>query len=221
MGAKGNHVGQLVVETANVAELHPNPWNPNKMDTRTFAAEKESIGKFGFVDPVTVRRHPELPGQYQVIDGEHRVRAASDLGIGAVPIVVLDLADTEAKKLTVVLNETRGSADTLDLAQLLVDIGADDANLREALPYSQEQLDTLLAMANVDLPDYSPGGLADGDEGDEPWQTLLVRVPSDVAALFEQAAGRVADSIDGELSGTDEIRNGQVLEALVADYLAS
>jgi ParB/RepB/Spo0J family partition protein len=54
--------------------LTPNPWNPNQMDDEQYGKALNSIREFGFVDPVTVR---ELGNDtYQIIDGEHRWRAA-------------------------------------------------------------------------------------------------------------------------------------------------
>lgn len=212
----------LTVRTVPVDKLHPNPWNPNAMNDRTYQAEKESIGRFGFVDPVTVRPHPELPDAFQIIDGEHRVRAAGELGMGELPIVTLDLGDAEAKKLTVVLNETRGEADTLDLARLLADIARTDPNVGEALPYSPEHLSALLEMADLEMPDYGNGSLdGGGDEDDEDkWRTLTLRVPAPVEELFRQAEARVAESAGAELHPDPAIRGGQVVEALLADYLA-
>ena len=216
-------MAKLTTHEVAVEHLHPNPWNPNRMAARTFEAERESIAKFGFIDPVTARPHPDLTGQYQIIDGEHRWRAATELGYQTVPVVVLELGDPEAKKLTVVLNETRGSANTVDLAVLLADVGKHDANLIEALPYDDAQLANLLAIADLELPDYGDGeSISDGTSSDanEGWSVVPVRVPVSVAKVFAQCCERII--IEAELGeqSDDAIRNGQVLEYLCAGYLA-
>jgi len=56
------------------------------MDQAMYAKAIASIREFGFVDPITVRT---VDGRYQIIDGEHRWRAAKDEGITTVPIVDL------------------------------------------------------------------------------------------------------------------------------------
>lgn len=205
--------------------LTPNPWNPNKMQDRTFAAEKESIGRFGFVDPITVRPHPELDGKFQIIDGEHRWRAAGELDIKKVPVVVLTIGDAEAKKLTIVLNETRGEADTVDLAVLLADIAREDENLLEALPYSQDQLDALLAMADIDMPDYGSGdddGAGSDPDPEADWQTISCRVPATVALVWEQAVETAQDRGDLDPGkNKPEVVNGLALEVLAASYMAT
>ena len=55
----------------------PNPWNPNRMTTEMYAKALESISEFGMIDPLLCR---EMGDHYQIIDGEHRYRAACDLG---------------------------------------------------------------------------------------------------------------------------------------------
>lgn len=218
-------MGKLESKDAPLSALHPNPWNPNKMAARTFEAERESIAKFGFIDPITVRPHPELKDQYQIIDGEHRSRAAQELGMTDVPIAIIhDLGDAEAKKLTIVLNETRGSANTLELAVLLADIAETDANLIEALPYDDTQLANLLEIAKFEMPDYGDGeapqppGAADGAEG---WEIVPMRVPASIAKLFSQCADAIKAEHDLSDQSDDAIANGQILEALCAAYLAS
>jgi len=73
-----------VVKTLTLAVdmLVPNPWNPNVMSPAMYAKELASIRRFGFIDPVAVRR---MDTRYQIIDGENRVRAAIELHIGFIP----------------------------------------------------------------------------------------------------------------------------------------
>lgn len=147
--------------TADLGHLRPNPWNPNRMDDRHFAAEVESIRTFGFVDPITVRQHPDDPALLEIVDGEHRYRAlvhlyAQDAPSPGLPprseIPVVDLGrldDATAQSLTLVLNETRGHAPREDVAHLLDDIatlvGPDAA--RRGLPIDEAQMEELLALA--------------------------------------------------------------------------
>ena len=67
-----------------LAQCHPNDWNPNRMDGLTYAKTIESIKTFGFIDPITIRPHPDHPG-WQIIDGENRWKAARDLGLDEGP----------------------------------------------------------------------------------------------------------------------------------------
>lgn len=136
------------------SKLHSNPWNPNHMKDRQQEAVKESIKLYGQVMELLVRPHPTITGDYQIIDGEHRFNVLP----GTVYCnVIHGLPDAEAKKLTIVMNETRGSADKIELAQLLKDISIDidEDQIGWGLPYEPDELDELIALADVDWDKFS------------------------------------------------------------------
>jgi hypothetical protein len=144
--------------------IHPNPWNPNKQTERVMTAVRESIREFGFIDPITVRPHPTREAAFEILGGEHRWIAARAEGIDTVPVTVLHgLSDAQAKKLVVILNETRGEADTALLGRLLSDIQReleDENDLRLGLPYSEEELRQLTSVADDEItpPPPPPAG---------------------------------------------------------------
>lgn len=166
----------LVVVDLPVGAVYPNPWNPNLQNEKVQQAERESIEHFGFIDPITVRPHPTKTDEFEIIDGEHRWSTVRDLGHELIPAIVLPLDDVAAKKLTVILNETRGDADVVLLGKLLADLQAETGDIDElllGLPYSAVELDHLTALADVDwdqytgaadLPPAEPGSGADGTD---------------------------------------------------------
>jgi len=77
-----------------IDKLIPNAWNPNKEDDLTFNLLKDEIAEVGFVDPIQVVALDD--GTYLILGGEHRWRAASDLGHEEVPCVLL--TDTKFKE---------------------------------------------------------------------------------------------------------------------------
>lgn len=157
----------LEVRRVPVAALHPNPWNPNKQDERTYAAERESIREHGFIDPVLVRPHPDHLGEWQIIDGEHRWRAAQDEGATEIDIIPRAFTDTAAKKLTIILNETRGNADVALLGKLIADLSTElsPEDLRLGLPYSDAEMKHLLDVGKLDWDQFKPGGDLPPDPG--------------------------------------------------------
>lgn len=205
--------------TVPIADLHPNPWNPNRMDDRTYDAARESIHEYGFVDPVTTRERAE--GGWEIIDGEHRVRAAEDEGHDDVDVVVLHgLSETETRKLTVILNETRGEANPPQLGRVLVDLLAsadgDLTVLTRALRYSDAEVKHLLQIGREDWDtDYEPELPILEGGADVGWLTVACRVPDQVIPRWEEAVSRMGIEHDD-----DHVRNGLVLEALAAEYLA-
>ena len=141
-----------------------NPWNPNQMDKKTLKAEKESIEKYGVVAPIIVR---PLKNKYQIIDGEHRYRVCNDLGYKKIPSVIIDgLEDKDAKKLTIILNETKGQHDKIELGKLLGELETDFGdNLKIGLPFTNDDLKDLIEFGNVEWDKYE--GLELDKESDE------------------------------------------------------
>ena len=137
-------------------QLHPNPWNPyaNKPD-RLQQAIGESIGEFSQIQDVVCRPHPEIEGEYQILDGEGRHRTFKpDDDVYA--IVLHGLTDDQAKKVTIVMDETRATADKVQLSALLAELSEnqDIEDLMMGLPYQESELSELIKLSDVDWDDY-------------------------------------------------------------------
>ena len=144
---------KVEISNVNIEDVYPNPWNPNKQNQRTEEATVESIGKFGMIDPITVREHPEEKGKYQIIDGEHRQRACMNLGYKKIPVNVLsNINEEQAKKLTIIAIETRGNADNISLSELLNDLskGMSVDDLLIGMPYYKKELEDLINLGDVE-----------------------------------------------------------------------
>lgn len=200
-----------------VDAVDANPWNDNRMNAKTFEKERRSIREFGFVDPVTVRPHPEVAGRFQIIDGEHRWLASKDEGLEEIPATILhDCSDRAAKKLTVVLNRLRGQPEHELTAALLADLartgGTED--LVQVLPYDDAELRLMLDLASNawDLSSEPQAGI----DHDDPWTTLKVRVPKEAVGVIERAL-KLAGRSD---RASKETQMGLGLERIAADFLA-
>jgi hypothetical protein len=141
-------------KTLGVDAIAPNPWNPNVQSEFKFNKELDSIREFGFIDPVTVRsgrlKGPLFP-KPEIIDGEHRWKAAKALGMPQV--LVLDIgrvSDEKAKVLTDILNNLRGENDPLKWHAMVQSVADKAPELLDLLPYKREELDAMLMSANVD-----------------------------------------------------------------------
>jgi len=64
-----------------------------------------SVKEHGIIEPLLVRPMPD--GGYELVAGERRYRAAQEIGLEAVPIVVRELNDDEALQLALVENLQR------------------------------------------------------------------------------------------------------------------
>ena len=66
-----------------VGSVHPNPRQPRRyFDPQALEELADSIGQYGILQPLTVRR---VTGNYELVAGERRLRAAKMAGLTEVP----------------------------------------------------------------------------------------------------------------------------------------
>jgi len=86
-------------------------WNANRVPAGTLRKLRRSLEQFGVVEDLVARPHPELPGRFEVLSGNHRLRLLHELGYRTAPVVLVELDDARARLLAQTLNRTRGSDD--------------------------------------------------------------------------------------------------------------
>ena len=207
---------RIDVKAVPIDSLKANPWNPNKQSDFVFEKEKNSITQFGFIDPITVRETAK--GKYEILDGEHRWKAAKALKFKQVPVNSLGKLDTAtAKKLTVILNELRGSYDMVDLAKLVKglsdEVGIDD--LLRDLPFTDQDLKNIIDAAQFDMDTLKRPDKADDAGDDDQWKELKFAVSESQAEVIEKAIDRLILGVP--LAGKNP--RASALELMSADSL--
>jgi ParB family chromosome partitioning protein len=76
-----------------------------------------SIREKGVLQPILVRPAPDLPGEYQIVAGERRWRAAQRAGLRAIPALVRDLGDLEVMEIALIENVQRTDLGPLEEAR--------------------------------------------------------------------------------------------------------
>lgn len=99
--------------------------NPQYLTPATMEALKQSIARDGFLVPIVVRPRGEL---WEILSGNHRWMAASELGMSMIPAVIVDPPENQAARIAVNLNTVHGDPPVETLAPFLA--GMDDATLR-------------------------------------------------------------------------------------------
>lgn len=112
-----------VPETKMVAidDLVLADYNPRQWSEKERADLKESLTKFGFVDPVIVNTHPKRKNV--VVGGHFRVTMWKEMGNAEVPCVMVKLTEAQERELNVRLNKNTGS---WDVPKLLAEYQVDD-----------------------------------------------------------------------------------------------
>ena len=98
--------------------LRRNPGQPRRNFDETELAElSESIRERGVLQPILVRPAPGAQGEYQIVAGERRWRAAQRAGLHAVPVLVRGYDDAEVAEIAVIENVQRADLNPLEEAQ--------------------------------------------------------------------------------------------------------
>lgn len=98
---------------------------PAKQPRRFFDSEKlaqliESVKEHGILEPLLVR--PLKEGDYELVAGERRLRAARELGLTEVPIVVKDLDDRQALQVALMENLQREDLNPVEETDAVLDL---------------------------------------------------------------------------------------------------
>lgn len=138
----------LKMQNVPIDSLAPNPWNTNHVSPENEHKLDESVKRFGVFKPIIVRTLPD--GTYEILGGEHRWGAAKRLGYTEIPIVNLgEISDKRAKEIGLADNGRYGDDDTLQLAGLLKELGAED--VASFLPYTDTELDSIFSSSTISL----------------------------------------------------------------------
>jgi ParB family transcriptional regulator, chromosome partitioning protein len=130
------------------------PWNSNRMDDDMLSKLKESIVRYGLVNPLVVRTIADF--QYEVLSGNQRLRILKEMGMTNIPCIIVDLDDSQAMLLAQALNGIRGEDDlalkSILLKKILSAIPED--NVLSLLPETSESLQTLASLNQSDLAEH-------------------------------------------------------------------
>ena len=143
-------------KTLPVEFLRPNPRNPRKdfgaADLDDLAA---SVKERGVVQPILVRPVAAADNGYEIIAGERRWRAAQKVGLHNVPVVILEVSDSEALELAIIENVQRADLNPLEEAlgyqQLIDDHQYTQVQLAEVIGKSRSHIANTLRL--LKLPD--------------------------------------------------------------------
>ncbi|WP_338666069.1 ParB/RepB/Spo0J family partition protein [Pararoseomonas sp. SCSIO 73927] len=107
-----------VPQSLPVEVLEPGPFQPRgPMDPEALAELAASIREHGVLQPILVRPKPGAGGQYEIIGGERRWRAAQAARLHEVPVVVREMDDRAAMAAGLVENLQREDLNALEEAE--------------------------------------------------------------------------------------------------------
>jgi len=113
-GAAGESQGSLEIA---IELLRRNPDQPRRyFDEADLEDLAASIREKGILQPILVRPAPGAAGEYQIVAGERRWRAAQRAGLHKVPILVREFDDLDVLEIGIIENVQRADLNPLEEA---------------------------------------------------------------------------------------------------------
>lgn len=141
-------------------QIDPNSIVPNPRQPRTHFDEDHlaelvhSVREFGVLQPVIVRQNAD--GEYELIMGERRTRAAREAGLTTIPAIVRETADEDLLRDALLENLHRSQLNPLEEAsayqQLLEDFGITQEELAARIGRSRPQISNTIRLLRLPLP---------------------------------------------------------------------
>jgi ParB family chromosome partitioning protein len=140
-----------------LTQLRPGKYQPRtRMDEGSLYELAESIKSQGVMQPVLVRPLADDPGQYEIIAGERRVRAAALAGLDVVPVLVKPVPDESAAVMALIENMQREDLNPLEEAQglqrLIGEFKLTHEQAAQAVGRSRSAASNLLRLLNLAEP---------------------------------------------------------------------
>lgn len=149
---------------APVAMIAPNPLQPRaRMDEENLAELAQSIKEHGILQPLVVTHEP-LTGQYILIAGERRLRAARLAGLESVPVIIRNVTNRERLELALIENVQRADLTPLETAEAYRQL-ADEFNLSHeeiADRVGKSRVAVTNTLRLLKLPETAQQALAEG-----------------------------------------------------------
>ncbi|MHC2999838.1 ParB/RepB/Spo0J family partition protein [Microbacterium sp. HJ5] len=150
----------LQVPGARLAHIDPHSIVPNPRQPRThfdpedLAELVHSVREFGVLQPVVVRANED--GDYELIMGERRTRAAREAGLTSIPAVIRETADEHLLRDALLENLHRSELNPLEEAsayqQLLEDFGITQEELATRIGRSRPQISNTIRLLKLPVP---------------------------------------------------------------------
>ena len=120
---KDERKDKMTVVQLDIGHVRPNPNQPRKyFDEEALSGLAESIKSQGIIQPLTVEEI--APGEFSIIAGERRYRAAKIAGLEKIPTIVVNINEIQRIQMSLIENIQRENLNAIEEAtayQYLID----------------------------------------------------------------------------------------------------
>jgi DNA modification methylase len=176
----------MIIEIKKISELTPAPYNPRESTEKQESQLKQSLKKFGVVEPIIYNKQTGY-----IVGGHFRVRELQKLGYTEIECVIVDLSEEDEKELNIRLNANTGQWDWDELAnnfelEDLNDWGLEVPNMKHELEAEED---------NFEEPETIETDIVLGDLFEIGEHRLLCGDSTDSDAVAKLMDGQKADMV--------------------------
>lgn len=138
---------ELNMQTRRLSELKPAEYNPRvrlQPDDPEYQKIKNSIERWGYVDPIIIN------SDGTIIGGHQRYTVLTDLGYTEAQVVIVDLDKSDEKALNIALNKISGEWDEVKLKDLLMNLDLENYDL-SLTGFETEEIQELYIKLEQDI----------------------------------------------------------------------
>ena len=175
-------------------------YNPRQLTKDQYTQLKDSLTRFGLVDPLIVNKHKSRKNI--LVGGHQRLKIAKEMGMDKIPCVEVDLPLDQEKELNIRLNKNVGEWDYDSLANYF--------DVSELMEWGFTDNDLFQFDQNYGT-DFE---LPDGDK--EPFQQMTFTVSNEQAEVVENTIKKAKQNDFGNTG--NENSNGNALWWICNSY---
>jgi ParB family chromosome partitioning protein len=182
-------------QRVQISRIRPNPFQPRReFDPAELAELEASLKASGLLQPISVRRRGDA---YELIAGERRLRAATNLGWTEIPAITRDFDDRTMLVLALVENLQRSNLNAIEEAQgyrrLLDEFKLTQQQVADAVGKDRTTVTNLLRV--LSLPETVQRMVEDGRLSTGHARALLALPAEHSAADLADEAARIGMSV--------------------------
>jgi len=156
-----------------ISDIRYSPYQPRtQLSEESLIELSESLKRSGVIQPVVVR---EVNGEYELIAGERRIRAAKIAGFEKIPVVIRVITDKVAAEFALVENIQREDLNPIDIARAMKRLrgifGYTQESIAESIKKSRPYVTNLLRL--LELPEVVQSEILQGEISEGHGRALL------------------------------------------------
>jgi hypothetical protein len=197
----------MKIVNRKIKDLIGAEYNPRELTKDQYKQLKDSLLRFGVVDPVIVNKHPDRDNI--IIGGHQRSKVWEDMGNESIPTVELSLTLDKEKELNVRLNKNTGQFD--------MDMLANHFDTEDLIEWGFDNKE--LGDWGLNPDDLGEGfDLPDGDK--EPFQQMSFTLADAQAEHVQNAISDIKDTEEYKYCETfgNENSNGNALYLIISEW---